>query len=123
MIRRPPRSTRTDTLFPYTTLFRSVVDALHHQRAGDPHEDMGVGLGEMLDRQLLGMLEIHRRVMRSEEHTSELQSLMRISYAVFCLKKKKGTALRTNVNKTQQHIIYGQQNDSLIKQYTRQRNR
>src|SRR3546814_7308785 len=63
MIRRPPRSTRTDTLFPYTTLFRSVVDALHHQRAGDPHEDMGVGLGEMLDRQLLGMLEIHRRVM------------------------------------------------------------
>src|SRR3546814_13530592 len=78
MIRRPPRSTRTDTLFPYTTLFRSVrprvprragPDVQQPRRARDDH---GGGT--------------ERR--RSEEHTSELQSLMRISYAVFCLKKK-----------------------------------
>src|SRR3546814_2050033 len=86
MIRRPPRSTRTDTLFPYTTLFRSlVVDGV-----GDLVEDLerpvdglvGDDEGrEELDDLVLGA--------RSEEHTSELQSLMRISYAVFCLKKKK----------------------------------
>src|SRR3546814_4733795 len=70
MIRRPPRSTRTDTLFPYTTLFRSL---------GEPGA---------LDRR--GAVRRCRRTApRSEEHTSELQSLMRISYAVFCLKKKK----------------------------------
>src|SRR3546814_18860157 len=76
MIRRPPRSTRTDTLFPYTTLFRSVSIGRR------PNTD---GLG--LDR--IG-LETNQRgqIERSEEHTSELQSLMRISYAVFCLKKK-----------------------------------
>src|SRR3546814_2665752 len=92
MIRRPPRSTRTDTLFPYTTLFRSI----------------GCG-GQRLCRialQIMGQLGFqdvvdHRhgrdrgfgictgQLQRSEEHTSELQSLMRISYAVFCLKKKK----------------------------------
>src|SRR3546814_2169385 len=77
MIRRPPRSTRTDTLFPYTTLFRSAE--YHHRRrtAGD--------------RRRAGARS-HRtgaEYRRSEEHTSELQSLMRISYAVFCLKKKK----------------------------------
>src|SRR3546814_7399838 len=81
MIPRPPRSTRTDTLFPYTTLFRShrrrrslvLVAAGHHHRVPGPQ----------------------RRGERSEEHTSELQSLMRISYAVFCLKKKQ-----------QHHIMY-----------------
>src|SRR3546814_19267579 len=86
MIRRPPRSTRTDTLFPYTTLFRSRESRIRRRRpavagraragfAGDPAEsvDRTAGSG------------------RSEEHTSELQSLMRISYAVFCLKKKKQT--------------------------------
>src|SRR3546814_15514807 len=72
MIRRPPRSTRTDTLFPYTTLFRSVRGA--HPRPGP----RGPG-GRSALRHVAG---------RSEEHTSELQSLMRISYAVFCLKKK-----------------------------------
>src|SRR3546814_2050690 len=76
MIRRPPRSTRTDTLFPYTTLFRSVLllHAAHHHAhvlGFDDHRNTS-GAGD-----------------RSEEHTSELQSLMRISYAVFCLKKKK----------------------------------
>src|SRR3546814_13273810 len=74
MIRRPPRSTRTDTLFPYTTLFRSAV------RAGiDEAVDDILGAGDRADAVRA----------RSEEHTSELQSLMRISYAVFCLKKKK----------------------------------
>src|SRR3546814_18691512 len=74
MIRRPPRSTRTDTLFPYTTLFRSLL--------------LAVLLGPHALREIF---EIDLVADRSEEHTSELQSLMRISYAVFCLKKKKKT--------------------------------
>src|SRR3546814_2514635 len=111
MIRRPPRSTRTDTLFPYTTLFRSagpdpdvgVEDRLHlehhvaqPQRASfDAPEQAGpstvpgevvLGPAEVVDA-AVGP-EAHG-LLRSEEHTSELQSLMRISYAVFCLKKKK----------------------------------
>src|SRR3546814_8160709 len=141
MIRRPPRSTRTDTLFPYTTLFRSVIA----QQIGRDLEHIGVGPRGIdrrrafrnphddVLRQILGFREIvdppeeerherrpetlvqrfrlrarlrrqdpvdtrtgirHRKALRearSEEHTSELQSLMRISYAVFCLKKKKNT--------------------------------
>src|SRR3546814_3337428 len=95
MILRPPRSTRTDTLFPYTTLFRSdrhrAIEfddgrgILLRQRAvqGDDSRPVGIfGPG------CAGMAGRDRR-LRSEEHTSELQSLMRISYAVFCLKKKK----------------------------------
>src|SRR3546814_10329930 len=102
MIRPPPRSTRTDTLFPYTTLFRSRVLAVHRVEA---RPGVLVDLPEVLARRhaFLGALiqpadealrELDRldRVgggcERSEEHTSELQSLMRISYAVFCLKKK-----------------------------------
>src|SRR3546814_15064968 len=86
MIRRPPRSTRTDTLFPYTTLFRSGRNCL------------GIGLGNQCGvnascAYLAGDFRVRRddrrKCSRSEEHTSELQSLMRISYAVFCLKKKK----------------------------------
>src|SRR3546814_9700949 len=102
MIRRPPRSTRTDTLFPYTTLFRSAIaagranlpDALRRSLVdGDPlgrrvaqshHQPCGAaGIGQIC-------------CVRSEEHTSELQSLMRISYAVFCLKKKKNKKIATN---------------------------
>src|SRR3546814_4544572 len=83
MIRRPPRSTRTDTLFPYTTLFRSLAPVLEN---GHPLVLVG-------DGDVGGVIGIHcaeeRGLARSEEHTSELQSLMRISYAVFCLKKKK----------------------------------
>src|SRR3546814_2890317 len=79
MIRRPPRSTRTDTLFPYTTLFRSFRIGTH-ERAN--------ALGAL---NLDARGDIHQ-YQRSEEHTSELQSLMRISYAVFCLKKKNQTA-------------------------------
>src|SRR3546814_5559135 len=79
MIRRPPRSTRTDTLFPYTTLFRSFP----RRARGRLRARL---FGECQQR-LPGHQHLDRR--RSEEHTSELQSLMRISYAVFCLKKKK----------------------------------
>src|SRR3546814_8478580 len=92
MIRRPPRSTRTDTLFPYTTLFRSdgadmlvlPVDARSAARAGK------LAIGEPIEIASNGTVKSKGRG-RSEEHTSELQSLMRISYAVFCLKKKKNT--------------------------------
>src|SRR3546814_5354802 len=91
MIRRPPRSTRTDTLFPYTTLFRSGLrnDPRHRRQRAVLHivaqalqKTVGHGVAKAFG---------HRRsagIARSEEHTSELQSLMRISYAVFCLKKK-----------------------------------
>src|SRR3546814_5703591 len=94
MIRRPPRSTRTDTLFPYTTLFRSVAaqDANVRERAADAYcDDVLRHVLILLGWTSLGsMLAHHRaRAPRSEEHTSELQSLMRISYAVFGLKKKK----------------------------------
>src|SRR3546814_2985334 len=77
MIRRPPRSTRTDTLFPYTTLFRSRHDSLFVHR-----DEVVAMLRYPFER-----VRLHRR-SRSEEHTSELQSLMRTSYAVFCLEKK-----------------------------------
>src|SRR3546814_16492001 len=91
MIRRPPRSTRTDTLFPYTTLFRSIVattDAQHLVRRcveavqAERKVLIAFRLNDMKTDPYL------RTKGRSEEHTSELQSLMRISYAVFCLKKK-----------------------------------
>src|SRR3546814_8330420 len=83
MIRPPPRSTRTDTLFPYTTLFRSAERGIRHM----------VSLWKKLPEQAgqsndeLSFCAFYAWVRRSEEHTSELQSLMRISYAVFCLKK------------------------------------
>src|SRR3546814_7593889 len=97
MIRRPPRSTRTDSLFPYTTLFRSAV------RFGHPSGSLRVGAAAVqengqwvvkkaiMSRSARVLMEgaVRVPVERSEEHTSELQSLMRISYAVFCLKKKK----------------------------------
>src|SRR3546814_4807766 len=141
MRRRPPRPTRTDTLFPYTTLFRSgrLEDRLDHalmgiaraQRriAGQPVEQLHqllAGLELVLDvaplgrlvgklgeeARALGLAEACRAhelvaragrscLLRSEEHTSELQSLMRISYAVFCLKKKKITIQYTTLITTQ----------------------
>src|SRR3546814_12378707 len=76
MIRRPPRSTRTDTLFPYTTLFRSSSAPTSPSPCGPPAGS-------------IAPTRRNSKSFRSEEHTSELQSLMRISYAVFCLKKKK----------------------------------
>src|SRR3546814_3778597 len=96
MIRRPPRSTRTDTLFPYTTLFRS--DA--HRRLGPRRP-----LREHRGRSGSPLRPPPRR--RSEEHTSELQSLMRISYAVFCLKKKTmKPIIERSLKHTEDEIIY-----------------
>src|SRR3546814_8052797 len=111
MIRRPPRSTRTDTLFPYTTLFRShegvQVACLcrttakcrrHLRRLAAPEEiayDEAAATGELCPPL--------RHVERSEEHTSELQSLMRISYAVFCLKKKKNNKYQLHATQQTNH--------------------
>src|SRR3546814_7373886 len=102
MIRRPPRSTRTDTRFPYTTLFRSCVALCSISgtpctvRKWDNHKDEGRPTG----------------LVRSEEHTSELQSLMRISYADFCLKKKKTDASVIYHSKTTNGHSRKQHNDS-----------
>src|SRR3546814_2306379 len=122
MIRRPPRSTRTDTLVPYTTLFRSMPSV--KVRENEPFEfalrrfkrtceKAGV-LAETRKREYYekptqerkrkaaaAVKRQARRTSRSEEHTSELQSLMRISYAVFCLKKKKKTHIIRNNTQTQ----------------------
>src|SRR3546814_4451219 len=106
MIRRPPRSTRTDTLFPYTTLFRSLEQLID-----------GCRRIERFQRPVMRLSASARRhgrcfpVPRSEEHTSELQSLMRISYAVFCLKKKNNKSTKrqlrhqhTNNLQSQHHV-------------------
>src|SRR3546814_19014709 len=101
MIRRPPRSTRTDTLFPYTTLFRSAVlvggfwalqglDIIHWPSSS-------FMLGNPTWTRNGTVLAVVGIVLRSEEHTSELQSLMRISYAVFCLKKHTNDTQRTKM--------------------------
>src|SRR3546814_14467153 len=97
MIRRPPRSTRTDTLFPYTTLFRSrIMPHAAEWRANAPISQATFGRSAPCARPPMSAgLQVAQGALlqqaegRSEEHTSELQSLMRISYAVFCLKKKK----------------------------------
>src|SRR3546814_9981765 len=99
MLRRPPRSTRTDTLFPYTTLFRSL--ALGFEEIGGEHRR---------DHARDGKAHQHghhdrEAEIRSEEHTSELQSLMRISYAVFCLKKKKLRKQIINKNRSAPKMI------------------
>src|SRR3546814_5594695 len=103
MIRRPPRSTRTDTLFPYTTLFRSHVLRHRWLAIGDapvPRRQPARSARWRLSRR--SAQRATSGLVRSEEHTSELQSLMRISYAVFCLKKKKhkNTNLKYTSSKT-----------------------
>src|SRR3546814_6865402 len=111
MIRRPPRTTRTDTLVPYTTLFRSLQQAEQHgppgplrqelahaladMRAGMPRAAALKALAERADSPAVRSW-IAALTQRSEEHTSELQSLMRISYAVFCLKKTINKQARSN---------------------------
>src|SRR3546814_7752294 len=111
MLRRPPRSTRTDTLFPYTTLFRSSVPLSRPTSSpgmASRNREISAAAPERLARSI--------RAGRSEEHTSELQSLMRISYAVFCLKKKKIRKQDTkqiqqykqHQHKTRQNITYKQ---------------
>src|SRR3546814_13445767 len=92
MIRRPPRSTRTDTLFPYTTLFRSISRhiAAPPSAVWDAWSDPAKLAQWWIPAPIICRVDqLDLRPGRSEEHTSELQSLMRISYAVFCLKKKK----------------------------------
>src|SRR3546814_10827854 len=111
MIRRPPRSTRTDTLFPYTTLFRSTEKILPEQVVFDAvitgffldlfPDDQGFDIcrkvQDKISRNGIWLVSdfVYGKKWRSEENTSELQSLMRISYAVFCLKKKQNI-MRTN---------------------------
>src|SRR3546814_3145999 len=122
MIRRPPRSTRTDTLFPYTTLFRSFLEinvpsllpnidpdglleysVVYTDRAINHMSNTFQEVMKDISRTLKQVYNAHCAI-RSEEHTSELQSLMRISYAVFCLKKKK-----TKNITDQQHNNYNSQ--------------
>src|SRR3546814_10173769 len=107
MIRRPPRSTRTDTLFPYTTLFRSVPGPLVETVAVVAPLLAAAG-HDLLPEVLAGRARVAVQhdgdtvpyaATRSEEHTSELQSLMRISYAVFCLKKKNTNKPKYSTNK------------------------
>src|SRR3546814_6603505 len=104
MIRRPPRSTPTDTLCPYTTLFRSDRRALcFRRRSGrDAGRDRHFAQRNRHEPRPLGRVALPRTGDdgRSEEHTSELQSLMRISYAVFCLKKKIKTTRHTRKEQT-----------------------
>src|SRR3546814_2448413 len=122
MIRRPPRSTRTDTLFPYTTLFRSFWDATRAFEVVEdpsrekyyclsmlPYPSGALHVGHVRNYTIGVVISRYQRMigrnvlqpMRSEEHTSELQSLMRISYAVFCLKKKNNhTTIFTTTKQT-----------------------
>src|SRR3546814_3813225 len=101
MIRRPPRSTRTDTLFPYTTLFRSSSQCPHYSGSRSPSAKRCCLSGS---RPWPSVMFLNR----SEEHTSELQSLMRISYAVFCLKKKKTVKRKSPRTKSQDTITLEQ---------------
>src|SRR3546814_3955019 len=120
MIRRPPRSTRTDPLLPYSTLFRSdvavdfgfdfvlreggVAGEIVDRLVAAPAHSVDAGIDDKTDRppHLVGLA-------RSEEHTSELQSLMRTSYAVFCLKNKNKTKPQLNTKLTTQHSTTKQQ--------------
>src|SRR3546814_1351268 len=114
MIRRPPRSTRTDTLFPYTPLFRSVFAGLVGGilwnlltwLLGIPSSSSHALFGGLIGATIaaLGMGGVEWS--RSEEHTSELQSLMRISYAVFCLKKKRKQLTIEQNSVSEQHYYY-----------------
>src|SRR3546814_10743621 len=112
MLRRPPRSTRTDTLFPYTTLFRSA-----------PPRTLGRSINRRPRPSASVATELHSarpgRHCRSEEHTSELQSLMRISYAVFCLKKIKTTTTQSTHSQPQHTSTRKLGKEELCKQYTK----
>src|SRR3546814_7077374 len=121
MIRRPPRSTRTDTLFPYTTLFRS--DELRGTLApAATRLDPGARPARILKVEVevaaavaVALHQAEAARVRSEEHTSELQSLMRISYAVFCLKKKK----KPNNNSHRKRIHTKTKNEQLHNKHKR----
>src|SRR3546814_10308728 len=120
MIRRPPRSTRTDTLFPYTTLFRSdqhARAAIAQRRRRTLADIAETGdAGDLARQHDIGCAT--DRVDRSEEHTSELQSLMRISYAVFCLKKKKNNIILTKIKfKSEKALIKTQEQNMTCRHY------
>src|SRR3546814_7355661 len=113
MIRRPPRSTRTDTLFPYTTLYAGIGLVSEN---GDQLDNLELNVGVVGPWSLADktQIEYHKLIDvqvpegRSEEHTSELQSLMRISYAVFCLKKKNKRTIKrqtSNIKENQTFTI------------------
>src|SRR3546814_6464381 len=113
MIRRPPRSTRTDTLFPYTTLFRSpCADQPQTPGASSTTRSASGGRSEPKAATVTDP-----PMLRSEEHTSELQSLMRISYAVFCLKKK---TTNKNINTLQNYTLLQNTHTRAPNQPTRQ---
>src|SRR3546814_1603237 len=119
MIRRPPRSTRTDTLFPYTTLFRSAglvhredLAGMNERRARGGVASVFQVMADEQHRQAARLAHVVDEIEhfapqrgRSEEHTSELQSLMRISYAVFCLKKKKQRKNKQPIHIRQTRVI------------------
>src|SRR3546814_3926765 len=107
MIRRPPRSTRTDTLFPYTTLFRSPPNEFPFDHSIAANGTLPIEPMKVKKATIGATAAFSSTARRSEEHTSELQSLMRISYAVFCLKKKKRSQTKpqhtTHKNITKHH--------------------
>src|SRR3546814_8211904 len=118
MIRRPPRSTRTDTLFPYTTLFRSITWVATCSRIEWAISLLSASAGDCVANTIIALrfryvfkpscAKLRNASSRSEEHTSELQSLMRISYAVFCLQKKKthNLLLATSQTERQHYSSY-----------------
>src|SRR3546814_6334671 len=115
MIRRPPRSTRTDTLFPYTTLFRSAGSGTQ------PYERNSCCPGATIAAERAANARTGAAIpgttgslWRSEEHTSELQSLMRISYAVFCLKKKKKNKRKKETQKDNKTVKYAKQQIHIV---------
>src|SRR3546814_3233600 len=121
MIRRPPRSTRTDTLFPYTTLFRSLAEHQTQGAQGGPRDRRRTGAAVCGPARRAGIRVRTRHPVAAgdrKSHTSELQSLMRISYAVFCLKKKKQN---TTTKRDQSKSIDKRSHNSVIKSlYTHQ---
>src|SRR3546814_9170775 len=123
MIRRPPRSTRTDTLFPYTTLFRSAIDSTtfeHSIEFYSTRPELLKALYVGIEKQLEAYNTAEQKAIeeRSEEHTSELQSLMRISYAVFCL--KKNNTPNHNKNKYITHNKKIQNNKQIHRRHNKQ---
>src|SRR3546814_8111080 len=121
MIRRPPRSTRTDTLFPYTTLFRSapgtcqwsVLPAVSRRASDRPAPANCLSQSPRTAAALIAAW-----IDRSEEHTSELQSLMRISYAVFCLKKKKQDKKKNHQRSIMLIQVYLNRKNTILQTYS-----
>src|SRR3546814_10250602 len=118
MRRRPPRSTRTYTLFPYTTLFRSLEQSVAARRL-EIILALGRRAGDQFDLPRVEPEPGISGLRRSEEHTSELQSLMRISYAVFCLKKKKSSTIKQKEKLIKNQYTIITRNTAQTQQYNR----